>query len=143
MVCILKEGDLMNIFSVRLKQMMIERNMSQAELAKLIGKCKASVNQYVAGKAVPKPNVQEKIANVLNCAVDWLNKPVDTSENISESLKKVSVSRCAQLLGKSEQFVRVALQKGVAPFGFAVKSKKTYSYHISPKKLSEYIESVI
>jgi hypothetical protein len=44
------------------------------------------------------------------------------------------------MLGKSRQFIRVSLQRGIAPFGFAVKlSGERFSYHISPKKLEEYI----
>jgi hypothetical protein len=43
-------------------------------------------------------------------------------------------------LGKSQQFIRVALQNGTAPFGFATKvSGNHYDYHISPKLLGEYI----
>lgn len=52
----------------------------------------------------------------------------------------VSVEQVAKLLGKSPLFVRMALQQGRAPFGFAVETKPgRWSYHISPKKLDEYI----
>ena len=50
------------------------------------------------------------------------------------------VEQAAKMLGKSKQFVRVALQRGIAPFGFAVKvSGDKWSYHISPRKLNEYL----
>ena len=52
---------------------------------------------------------------------------------------RLSISKAAELLNVSEQFVRVALQMGTAPFGFAAKNKTVWSYHISPKKLTEYI----
>jgi len=52
----------------------------------------------------------------------------------------ITIAQAANALGKSQQFVRVALQKGVAPFGFAVKvSGDKYDYHISPKLFCEYI----
>ena len=48
--------------------------------------------------------------------------------------------KAARRLGKSKQFIRIALQNGVAPFGFATKgSGDAYDYHISPKLLNEYI----
>ncbi|MDR1298795.1 MAG: hypothetical protein LBJ84_00905, partial [Oscillospiraceae bacterium] len=55
-------------------------------------------------------------------------------------VRRVTIAEAADRMGKSQQFVRVLLQSGKADFGFAVKgSAGTYSYHISPKKFSEYI----
>ena len=123
-------------FANQLKQKMDEQNISQSELAARIGKGKSSVSQYLSGKNIPKREVQEKIAEVLDCTVDSLTS--NLNGDIYET-KNVSVSECARRLGKSEQFVRVALQTGSVPFGFAVKNRTMYSYHISPKKLEEYI----
>lgn len=54
--------------------------------------------------------------------------------------QNVKVSDVAKLLGKSEQFVRIGLQRQILTFGTAIKiSKKRWSYHISPKLLNEYI----
>ena len=54
--------------------------------------------------------------------------------------QKISIEEAALRLGKSQQFVRMALQNGTAPFGFATKGAgSTYDYHISPKLLNEYI----
>lgn len=54
-------------------------------------------------------------------------------------IKKVSIAKAAQIMGKSEQFVRCGLQAGKLPFGVAFKIKdKVYSYHISPKLFMEY-----
>lgn len=129
----------MNNFAERLNQAMVERQMSQKELAAAIGKGKSSVSQYLSGRSVPRPDVQKQIADFLDCTVDWLNSEVPASDHTEKGLKNISVEQCAKLLGKSEQFIRVALQTGTAPFGFAVKNKTVYSYHISPKKLNEYI----
>ncbi len=63
---------------------------------------------------------------------------LEESEVETVGLRNVSVAEAARRLGKPEQFVRVALQKERAPFGFAVKVSK-WTYHISPKKLDEYI----
>jgi len=51
----------------------------------------------------------------------------------------VSIKEAASRLGKSEQFVRIGLQRGLLPFGVAVKMSSKWTYHISPKKLEEYI----
>ena len=52
----------------------------------------------------------------------------------------MKVKEAAQLLGKTEQFIRIGLQQGALPFGAAVKMKGgRYSYYISEKKLNEYM----
>lgn len=127
------------MFAENLKSVMMQKQISQQELAARIGKGKSSVSQYLSGKNIPREDVQHKIAVALDCTVEFLN-----GEKIHLDLdetKNISVEECAKALGKSQQFVRVALQTGVAPFGFAVKNKTTYSYHISPKKLNEYINA--
>ena len=55
--------------------------------------------------------------------------------------QNVSVKDAAIVLGKSQQFVRVGLQKGVLPIGIAIKmnGSSKWTYHISKKKLQEYI----
>lgn len=54
--------------------------------------------------------------------------------------ENVSVADTAKVLGKSEQFVRIGLQRNLLPLGVAIKiSSCRYSYHISPKLLREYI----
>ncbi len=45
----------------------------------------------------------------------------------------------AQILGKSEQWVRIGLQRNLLPFGLAVQIAEGYSYHISYEKLKEYV----
>ena len=132
----------MNSFAERLNQAMSERQVNQKELAAAIGKGKSSVSQYLSGRSVPRPDVQEAIAKFLDCTVEWLNSAVPASDHTEKGLKNVSVEQAAKMLGKSEQFVRVALQTGTAPFGFAAKNKTVWSYHISPKKLKEYIGSL-
>jgi transcriptional regulator with XRE-family HTH domain len=130
-------------FAKRLNQAMTERQISQTELAAAIGKGKSSVSQYISGKNVPKLEVQKQIADFLDCTVEWLNSDVPVNDHTEKGLKNVSVEQAAKMLGKSEQFIRVALQTGTAPFGFAAKNKTIWSYHISPKKLNEYIGQAV
>ena len=51
----------------------------------------------------------------------------------------MNVAEAARRLHKSEQWVRIGLQKGILPFGFAIKTSSKWSYHISEHKLDEYL----
>lgn len=51
------------------------------------------------------------------------------------------VKEVAELLGVTEQTVRVGLQQGVFPFGAAFKTaenRKHYTYVLYPEKVKEY-----
>lgn len=51
----------------------------------------------------------------------------------------MTVKEAVRLLQKSEQFVRIGLQMGILPFGFAVKMSSRWTYHISDAKVYEYL----
>lgn len=51
----------------------------------------------------------------------------------------MKVSECARLLEKSPQFVRIGLQRGILPFGYAIKMSSKWTYHISDAKVYEYL----
>lgn len=53
--------------------------------------------------------------------------------------KKMSIKEASSLMGKFPQFIRVGLQRGVFPFGTAVKLSSRWSYHISPELFYEYL----
>ena len=58
---------------------------------------------------------------------------VNRNENTS-----ITVQDAAKLMGKSQSFIRVGLQRNILPFGYAVKiGKERYSYFISRKKFVE------
>ena len=50
----------------------------------------------------------------------------------------MTVSEAAKILGKSPQFVRIGLQRGVLPIGTAVKMSSRWTYHISEEQLKKY-----
>lgn len=125
-------------FASNLKAAMAEKNISQAELADLSGISKSGISQYLSGKYQPKGKIISKLAETLGCSTAYL---ISDDEGDAPEGSNVSVEQAAKMLGKSKQFVRVALQKGIVPFGFAVKMSSKYTYHISPKKLNEYIKN--
>lgn len=56
--------------------------------------------------------------------------------------QKVTVAEAAKRMGKSEQFIRICIQRGLLPIGIATKtskSEKNWNYYISPKLLDDYI----
>lgn len=51
----------------------------------------------------------------------------------------LTVAEASELMGVSRQFIRVGLQKGILPFGYAVQiSRKHYTYFISKQKFIEH-----
>lgn len=125
-------------FASNLKAAMAAKNISQAELADLSGISKSGISQYLSGKYQPKGKIINKLAKTLGCSATYL---MSDDEGDAPERSNISVEQAAKMLGKSKQFVRVALQKGIVPFGFAVKMSSKYTYHISPKKLNEYIKN--
>ena len=53
--------------------------------------------------------------------------------------RNISIKKAAELLNKSEQYIRLGLQQQRLPFGTAVKTSSIWDYHISPKLLKDYI----
>ncbi len=51
---------------------------------------------------------------------------------------KIKVTEAAAILHVSDQFVRVAMQRGILPIGVACKMSSRWTYQISPQKLAEY-----
>ena len=53
--------------------------------------------------------------------------------------ENITINKAASLMKKSPQFVRIGLQRGLLPFGTAIKMSSRYTYYISPKEFYEYI----
>lgn len=52
---------------------------------------------------------------------------------------KMTIAEASKLMDVSQQFIRVGLQKGRFPFGYAVQiSASRYTYFISREKFFEY-----
>lgn len=50
---------------------------------------------------------------------------------------RLSVWEVAEKMNVSEQFIRIGLQKGIFPWGYAVKMSSKWTYWISPVKFTE------
>ena len=53
-------------------------------------------------------------------------------------MERVKIKDAALILGVSEQFVRIGMQRGELPIGSAVKMSSKWTYHISPYLLEQY-----
>ena len=52
----------------------------------------------------------------------------------------VKVQEAARTMGKSDQFIREGLKRGLLPFGVAIETRPSrFSYHISRKQFEEYL----
>ncbi|MDO4302136.1 MAG: hypothetical protein Q4D26_12220 [Clostridia bacterium] len=54
---------------------------------------------------------------------------------------RLSTAEAAKILDVPEQFLRVALQKGKYPFGFAIKTSTQHTYYINGPQLEEYMRN--
>lgn len=53
-------------------------------------------------------------------------------------MERIKVADAARLMGVSEQFIRVGMQRGLLPIGTAVKLRQ-WVYYISRPMLEEYM----
>lgn len=56
-------------------------------------------------------------------------------------MKKMTVAEAAAIIGATPSFIRIGLQRGLLPFGSAVRYTENgkYTYHIVPVKVYEYM----
>ena len=134
-------------FAHNLKSIMSEQNLNQTDLFNLTGIGKSSLSQYLSGRNIPHTRRIAEIAYALGVTINRLtaNTCIPREDApIAIMYQKISIDETARRLGKSSQFIRMALQNGVAPFGFATKvSGNHYDYHISPKLLDAYIGEAV
>ena len=55
--------------------------------------------------------------------------------------KTLTIKEVSRIMGKSEMFVRIGLQRNILPFGTAqiLPNRSTYSYYISPKLSYDFV----
>lgn len=135
-------------FSEKLKKAMHELNLNQAQVVGLTGKSKGSVSQYLSGKQIPSADAQKDIAVSLGLAPDYFEQedaPAVTmtkTELENGKIKTLLPEEVAVLMGKDKGTIRLGLQQGVFPWGYAIRtSAHRWSYFINAKRFAE-IEGV-
>ena len=105
-------------FAEKLKVLMGELDLSQSKLSDLTGIGKSSISQYLSGKNTPGPERIKALADVTGVTFDFLmGYGSAPAKDAPPSVKKISVKEAARCMGKSDQFVRIGLQRGLLPFG--------------------------
>lgn len=128
------------MFKTQLKRIMYERGISQTQLSERSGIGKSSLSQYLSGLNVPSLKTKQKLAEALNVPPGYFDSPPEP-EIITGDNNRLTPAQAAKLLSTGQGFIRLSLQQGTAPFGFAAKGPGgKYIYHISPKKLQSYID---
>lgn len=55
-------------------------------------------------------------------------------------MEKISIAQAAKEMGKSQQFVRIGLRRGILPFGVAVQMSTRWTYYINPNEFNKYMK---
>ena len=131
----------MDTFAKRLKYAMDQAGLKQAGLAEKSGAPRSAISQYLSGRNIPGPERMRALAEAASVSLGFLTgeeKPPAGAE--PSPVKKISTAAAARCLGKSNQFVRVGLQRGRLPFGNAVPGVgDKYNYYISPIRFRDYV----
>lgn len=129
----------MTAFAERLKYAMDQADMSQSALSEKAGASKAAISQYLSGKNTPGPERVKALADATGVTFDYL-MGYGTAPVAEPPVKKISVKEAARCMGKSDQFIRIGLQRGLLPFGNAVPGTgNNWNYYINPAKFREYV----
>ena len=129
----------MTTFAERLKNAMEQTNVSQSDLSRRTGASKAAISQYLSGKNTPGPDRIKALADATGVSFDYL-MGYGAAPVAEPPIKKISVKEAARCMGKSDQFVRIGLQRGLLPFGNAVPGTGAcWNYYINPTKFRDYV----
>ena len=126
-------------FAEHLKNAMEQASMSQATLLKQTKVSKAAISQYLSGKNTPSPERIKILADATTVSFDYLMGH-EAAPVAIPPIKKISVKEAARCMGKSDQFLRIGLQRGLLPFGNAVPNDKgSQNYYVNPAKFRDYV----
>lgn len=101
-------------FSQKLKYILSEQNISQAELSRLTGINKSSICQYLSGKNIPSKKRQDVIATAIGMSEDYFG-----NENFKEpsipypKIPRLTLTETAGIMGVSQRALALAIQQGM------------------------------
>lgn len=122
-------------FAEKLKRLMKEQNLTQANVKTLTGIGASSISQYLSGKNEPSKKRKKEIAVALGVQEDYFDAFIPVAK-IQKGAYNLPVKVAAKLMGKSAEWVYQGLRDGVFPWGYAVKLE-SWSYFISSVKFTE------
>lgn len=123
------------MFKEKLRSVMDEHNWSQIYVAGMVGRSVSTISMWLAGKTEPSETRCEDIALALGLPVDYFR------EKPQVQFRRLTVEQTAKVLGTSKDTVKLGLQQGVFPWGYAVQTESGWTYIINGTKL-EQVEGV-
>lgn len=131
----------MTILSENLNRLLTERRMTQKQLAEAAGVPEMSVSNHCLGKSTARTPVLQRYAEALGTtAYDLLQEHEPEEDEIIPDGRGLPITEAAKAMGKSQQFIRVALQRQLVPFGIAIQNPGgRWSYYINPTRFQRYI----
>lgn len=129
-------------FAQRLRIAMEKAGMSQAELAACAGASRSAISQFLSGQSTPGIGRMQALADAVGVSFDYLAGHEEAVEREQDNrfIRKIRIRDAARCLGKSEQFVRIGLQRRLLPFGSAIPGTGgSWSYYISPGRFRSYV----
>ena len=120
---------------------MTEKHITQAELAAKSGLTKASISQYLSGKNRPRGKALKALAEALEVPDTYLSdNAVEVSSAVNGELPMhITPKQAAKLMGVGVNMVRVNLQNGRLPFGYAMKGVgNKFTYSINTKQFMNH-----
>lgn len=123
-------------FAEKLKALMRQNNLTQAQVKTLTGIGASSISQYLSGKNEPTNARKREIAVALGVQEDYFDVFMPEAK-IQKSVFNLPVKVAAKLMNKSPEWVYQGLRDGVFPWGYAVKLDG-WSYFISSVKFTEF-----
>ena len=123
--------------ATNLKSMMIAHDLTTAQLSEASGVSKGSLAVYLKGHTKPAPEILARLAAALGCTPEELDKP----RQVRQRGRNVPVETAARIMGKPAQWLRVMLQQGRLPFGYAEKNKGSgrYNYYINQADFESFV----
>lgn len=129
----------MTTFAERLKNAMDQANQSQSALSEQPGLPRPLSANTFPGRTPPALTVSRPLPDATGVSFDYL-MGYGAAPVAEPPIKKISVKEAARCMGKSDQFVRIGLQRGLLPFGNAVPGTGAcWNYYINPTKFRDYV----
>ncbi len=124
-------------FAERLKELMIEYNINQTQLAERINVKVSTISRYLSEQNVPEIEILIRLADCFNCSIDFL---VERSENYLNS--GTSYKECPTF---SVQFKKLLSHFKVSKYKLQKEARisKTIMYYWETGKYQPSIENII
>ena len=102
-------------FSYRLNALLEEHNMTQTQLAKIVGTSNVTICRYSTCERTPRLDVITKIANTFNVSIDYLlgnseNRNINISEKTNSDIEMAMIIKDLYNLDKNSHLSKKQIE---------------------------------